>query len=132
MKTTLLSLLTMTFFSMATSSLFAECGAPTGTPAAIAEIVSFKLASGVTDDAFLAAADNMEKTYLCNVRGFIGRTLSKDEEGNWIDHLEWASLKDAMAAMTGSAAEKSAAPFLQAIVSDSVNLKHWTIVRQSR
>ncbi len=93
----------------------------------ILEVVSFKLAPGVSEEEFVSIVEQMEQSFLCNTKGFVSRVLAKDEEGNWLDQVKWQSLPDAMNAMEASMKEVSVAPFLQAIDPNSIQAKHWNI-----
>ncbi len=123
-------LLATSLLGMATIAASAgECGDKSITPT-ILEVVTFKLADGITDEAFLSSSSEMEKAFLCSAQGFVSRTLSKDKEGNWIDSVQWSNLKDAQGAAEKAMKVEEAAPFMQAIDFNSVQLKHWTIMKR--
>ena len=54
----------------------------------IVETVSYKLAGGVSRDAFLAANSAMTD-WLSRQKGFQYRSLSQKEDGSWIDIAYW-------------------------------------------
>ncbi|QBD75407.1 hypothetical protein EPA93_05075 [Ktedonosporobacter rubrisoli] len=61
------------------------------------EIVIFRLQEEVTRADFLAAVD--ETTALLKTQtGFLSRTVSQAESGEWIDILTWESIEAAKAA----------------------------------
>jgi len=98
-------------------------------PRAVAEIVTFRLAAGVSEMAFLAAARNMEGI-VARAPGFLGRRLSSTGDGAWTDHVVWASMAQAKAADEALMANPAAMPFLQAIDHDSIEMRHETILLQ--
>jgi hypothetical protein len=61
------------------------------------EIVIFRLQQGVMRADFLASVD--ETTALLNAQdGFLSRTVSQAESGEWLDILSWKSIAAAKAA----------------------------------
>jgi len=63
----------------------------------VIEIVSFRVKPGISDEAFLKPNEPVE-AFLRAQSGFVGRHLSKNDDGQWFDHVEWASLEQAHAA----------------------------------
>ncbi|MGY9047431.1 hypothetical protein P775_02880 [Puniceibacterium antarcticum] len=63
------------------------------------EIVTFRLAEGVTEEAFIAETKTMEREFLGKLQGFIDRDTGKSADGGWIVVLHWASAEDAQASM---------------------------------
>ena len=63
------------------------------------EIVNFRLADGVTDEAFLAETMSMEREFLGKLHGFLDRDTGKSADGDWVVVLHWASPEDAQASM---------------------------------
>lgn len=64
----------------------------------IIEHHTFRLADGVSDDAFLAA-DRRVQTELSPFRtGFVRRTTARDLAGGWLVETLWESTDDAEAA----------------------------------
>jgi hypothetical protein len=96
----------------------------------VAEIVTFRLAPGTTEPAFLAAA-RATGTLLDGAPGFVSRRLSKGADGGWTDHVAWASLAEAGAAAARIMSDPAAAPFLAAIDPASIRMRHeallWTM-----
>ncbi|WP_150296839.1 hypothetical protein [Salipiger aestuarii] len=64
------------------------------------EIVTFRLADGVSDEAFIAETKTMERDFLGKLPGFIDRDTGKSAEGGWIVVLHWARAEDAQASMS--------------------------------
>ncbi|WP_284162549.1 hypothetical protein [Frigidibacter sp. SD6-1] len=88
-----------------------------------AEIVTFRAAHGLSADEVRARASGVTE-WLERQPGFIARTLSRAEDGTWMDHVLWASRAEAQAAGEAFMAEPSAAPFMQAIQPASVAMIH--------
>jgi hypothetical protein len=93
----------------------------------VIEIVTFKLAAGVSDEAFLKHTD-VVNSYISSRKGFISRRLSKAADGSYLDHVTWESLTDATTAMESSMKEASLAPFMQSIDPASVKVEHQSVV----
>jgi hypothetical protein len=114
------------FTSIATvlSSLSLNANAESQTmPSNIIEIVSFKLAKGADEAAF---AESLEATniFLKAQTGFVARRLSRNEQGTYFDHVEWATLDNAKAAMDSSMKQPELMPFLQMIDPSSMSMHH--------
>ena len=92
----------------------------------VAEIVTFRLADGTGEAAFLEAA-RATGPLLAASPGFVLRHLSRSEDGLWTDHILWASLADAQAAAQAVMADPRALPFLQAIDDASMSMRHATL-----
>lgn len=95
----------------------------------VIEIVTFKLAAGVSDEAFSKHTD-VVNSYISRQKGFISRRLSKAADGTYLDHVTWASLADATTAMENSMKEASLAPFMQSIDPASVKVDHQAVVTE--
>jgi hypothetical protein len=93
----------------------------------VAEIVTFRLAAGVTDPAFLAAA-RATGPLLATEPGFLSRRLSAGADGTWTDHVVWTSLAEAEAAAARIMAAPAAQPFLMAIDPASIAMRHEPIL----
>jgi antibiotic biosynthesis monooxygenase (ABM) superfamily enzyme len=93
----------------------------------VTEIVTFRLAPGVTEAAFLAAARGTE-AFVAAAPGFVSRRLSRGEDGTWTDHVEWSSMADAVAASEALMADPAALPFLQAIDPATISMRHETLL----
>jgi hypothetical protein len=96
-------------------------GAETAAP--VAEIVTFRLAPGVTEAAFLAAA-RATGPLLAAEPGFLSRRLSQGTDGAWTDHVAWTGLAAAEAAAARIMEAAQAQPFLMAIDPASIVMRH--------
>ena len=57
----------------------------------VVEMVLMKLRTGVSEPAFLWAAEGTT-AFLQACPGFIRRRLAKDAYGQWVDYLEWETM----------------------------------------
>jgi hypothetical protein len=95
----------------------------------VMEIVTFRLAPGISDPDFIALAKGTEAMVAAQP-GFIRRSLLRDETGLWTDTVEWQSLAQAQAAAEKVMAEPSFAPFAAAIDMTSLSMRHVPILWQ--
>ncbi|WP_146344794.1 hypothetical protein [Falsiphaeobacter marinintestinus] len=95
----------------------------------IAEIVTFRLAAGAGEAAFVEAAASVE-TMLTTSGQMLARTLSKSPDGTWSDHIVWSDEAAARAAATEVMQSPACAPFMSLIDPDSVQMSHGTIARR--
>ncbi len=89
----------------------------------VIEIVKFKLAAGVSPESFLASV-SASNTFVKSCKGFISRRLSHNEDGSWLEHIEWETMGDAQAASEALMAEASCQPMMAAIDIQSVKMSH--------
>ena len=91
----------------------------------IVEVTTFRLAEGMTDDAFLALDRRIQTELVPNQPGFLRRTTARHGE-EWLVVTLWAS--DAEAASFQRAAEGHAlqAEFEHAVESGTLHLTRYT------
>ncbi|MEX0283114.1 MAG: hypothetical protein AB3N23_00735 [Paracoccaceae bacterium] len=89
----------------------------------VAEIVTFRLADGTTQDAFTKAAQAMEP-FLIETGSMHARVLSVDADGLWTDHLVWSSMTAAKTAAEQIMARPEAQPFMSMIDPATVTMRH--------
>ncbi len=92
----------------------------------VMEIVSFRLISGTTDAAFLAAAAATAAPLQAQP-GFQNRHLTRAKDGSWTDHVRWSSMAAAMAGADAMMAEPAFGPFMALIDGSTVTMRHDTI-----
>lgn len=95
----------------------------------VAEIVTFRLAAGAGEAAFVEAASSVE-TMLTTSGQMLARTLSKTPEGVWSDHIVWLDQAAAKAAAAEVMQSPACAPFMSLIDPDSVQISHGAIARR--
>lgn len=100
-------------------------------PDAAIELVLFRLRADISDDDFLAAADDTTR-FLEGCDGFIRRRLARAEDGQWLDHVEWRTMADALDAAARIGDSPQAAPFVAAIDASTVTLRHFTVRSAAR
>lgn len=89
----------------------------------VIEVVNFKLTEGVTIKDFLASVPPTN-TFLQTRNGFVSRRLSQNEDGSWLEHIEWESMNDAKEASEALMAEESCHPMMASIDMESVKMGH--------
>ncbi|OYX38233.1 MULTISPECIES: hypothetical protein [unclassified Sphingomonas] len=89
----------------------------------VIECVLFRLIQGTDTAAFTNAAADFN-AWVTGRPGFIARSLSCTEDGEWIEHIEWASMDDAKAAAASIGRAEEARPFISAIDGSSVTMRH--------
>lgn len=76
----------------------------------VIELVLLKLRPGVSEPAFLWAAE-ATTAFLQACPGFVRRRLAKDAYGQWVDYIEWEDSKDALDAAERFNDDPATAPF---------------------
>jgi len=89
----------------------------------VIEAVSYKLNANVSDADFLKASKAFD-AFVENCDGFIRRRLSKGEDGQWLDHLEWASMEQVRKADKAFRSNQGLAPFIAMIDMDTMKMRH--------
>jgi len=99
------------------------------TTSPVAELVTFRLIKSADPQAFVAAARAIEP--LLHATGQVkSRTLSCGEDGTWSDHITWTSMAAATTAANAMMADPTAAPMMQMIDPETVDMQHRTIMYQ--
>jgi hypothetical protein len=89
----------------------------------VIECVLFRLAGNADLSAFLKAAEDVNG-WVNQQPGFIARNLSCTAQGEWIEHIEWASMEDAQLAASKIGQTEATMPFMSAIDASSVIMRH--------
>jgi uncharacterized membrane protein YdcZ (DUF606 family) len=95
----------------------------------VAEIVTFRLVAGAEAEAFVTAARALEPM-LAATGAVLGRTLSQDADGLWTDHIRWTSMEAAKTTAAAMMRDPAAAPMMQMIDPDQVQMRHAPILYQ--
>ncbi len=90
------------------------------------ETVTFRLKEGVSPTTFAEMAQAITD-FARKQKGFVSRRLSCSDNGLWIEHIEWESLKDAQAAAAQIGHEPTLETCMNAIDGPSVVLHHTTL-----
>jgi hypothetical protein len=94
-----------------------------------AEFVTFSLKDGVSDDAFVQAAKAISP-YLRKSGNVVSRSLSRDDDGLWTDHIVWVSMKSAEETAAAVMQQPEFGKMAEMINQDSMNLRYASIVMQ--
>lgn len=96
----------------------------------VAEIVTFRLKTGASPEAFLKAMETMQP-FVDRNGGVLGRTISCDPDGLWTDHVLWEdeAKAKALAEQFMTAPETQAARDL--IDETTVQMRHAHVLMQS-
>jgi hypothetical protein len=95
----------------------------------VAEIVTFHLIPGADPAAFVMAARALEPM-LKATGNVLSRTLSCDDTGTWTDHITWTSMDAAKTTAEAMMADPAAAPMMQMIAPEHVQMRHALIQYQ--
>ena len=95
----------------------------------IAEIVRFRLKPG-SDPAQFAAAAGAIDGLLQGSGAVLARTLSEDQDGTWTDHILWTDLPSARAMAQKVMADPLAAPMMDMIAPEGLQLHHAEVRHQ--
>jgi hypothetical protein len=93
---------------------------------AILELTSFQLVPGTDEAQFLAAARQMQESFLSKQEGFMHRTLVKGEQ-NWTDIIYWKDAQSMDMAMQKAETSSALPSFMQMIDMQSVSLNQTAI-----
>ncbi len=100
-----------------------------GTSPIVAEIVSFKLNEGVTDDEFVEIS-KASQAFVAAAPGFISRQLSKGEDGVWTDYVLWKDMESALTVGKAFPDQDFAPALMGAIKSGTEQMRHQYVLWQ--
>ncbi|MEO1249814.1 MAG: hypothetical protein AAFW76_08245 [Pseudomonadota bacterium] len=89
----------------------------------VIEVVRFRINEGISEAAFAKSAETVN-AFLQDCPGFIARRLSRGEDGEWIDHVEWQTMEAAKTASDALMQRTDLGDFLSAIDESSVVMRH--------
>ena len=92
-------------------------------PPHVIETVHFRLGKEITREQFEATIE-ASSAFVRSQPGFIRRNLSCTEDGLWIEHIEWASMEEALAAADTIGKTESVKPFVSCIDGHSIAMHH--------
>jgi hypothetical protein len=90
------------------------------------ETVTFKLNNAVSREAFVEAAQAIS-VFASKREGFVSRRLSCNDEGLWIEQIEWKTLEAAKSAAAEIGNDPTLGPCMTMIDGPSVELHHTTL-----
>ena len=91
----------------------------------IVEVTTFRLAEGVSDDAFLALDKRIQTELVPNRRGFVRRTTARHGD-DWLVVTLWASDDDAAAFQRDAEGDELQAEFEHAVEAGTLHLTRYT------
>jgi len=91
---------------------------------AVIETVTFRLADGVDEAAFLEADEEIRTGFLYHQPGMARATTARGDDGEWIVLVLWASPADADAAARAAADNPAAQRFSQMAVAPAKKRYH--------
>ncbi len=95
----------------------------------VAEIVTFRLVAGTKPADFVTAARAIEP--MLRATGHVlSRTLSGGEDGVWTDHITWTTMEAAKSTAEAMMADPVAAPMMQMIDPEHVQMRHAPVTYQ--
>ncbi len=92
------------------------------------EIVMYRAKPEVSDAHLTELSDGFQRE-LDGFPGYIRRRLLKDDDGIWIDIVDWNSMEEAMRASEQINASPLAAAFGELVEGESVKVMHLSPVR---
>ncbi|MFT4765580.1 MAG: hypothetical protein ACI9OH_002692 [Oleispira sp.] len=92
----------------------------------ILELVTFKLANGISDEAFLVENEHLNH-WVKSQPGFEYRALAQANDGSWTDTVFWQSMEAASAAQQRFGEEPSLQGMMKVIDMESVKVEHQKI-----
>ncbi len=97
------------------------------------EIVIYKTKSGVTPEAHRTRALGVEKI-MRNFDGFISRSFTEGEGGEWVDVVYWRDMNSAKKAMETAQGMQSSelGAFFSDIDESSIQMRHTAIIHPGR
>ena len=97
-------------------------------PAAIIEIVTFKLKPGITAQDFGSLDKEVELQHVARQPGFVSRESAASDDGEWLVIVRWRSVQDAEASMASFSAAPATQEFMSKIQAGSMNMKRYAII----
>lgn len=82
----------------------------------IIEFAPFTLVEGVDESALIAAADELQKEFLSQQKGFIKRDLVRGADSKWADIIYWESKDSVEQAMENAPNNPAALKYFQLMV----------------
>jgi hypothetical protein len=97
-------------------------------PTRTVEVVMFRARPGVDDARILEAADALQRE-VEDLPGYLGRRLLKDDDGQWLDVVDWSGLDEALQASEAITQRPIAQAFDALVDGESMRVLHLAPVR---
>ncbi|OED48680.1 hypothetical protein AB838_09145 [Rhodobacteraceae bacterium (ex Bugula neritina AB1)] len=95
----------------------------------VAEIVTFKLADGVSPADFMALMQRTED-FVRKQDGLVTRQLSQGEDGKWTDYVVWKDMATAQNVAQTFMQQEFAPEVVAALAPDSASMRHEEVLWQ--
>jgi hypothetical protein len=92
----------------------------------VIETVTFRLAAGTDEAAFLDADRRVQTEFLYRQRGLLRRTTARDRNGEWIVIVLWRSESDADAAAKLSESDRATSAFFALLDETTVQTRRYS------
>ncbi len=89
----------------------------------VVEITTFRLNEGIETADFLKVSPSIT-AFASALPGFVSRSLTRSDDGVWMDYVEWATLEQAEAAQAAFPQEPSMGPVMAMIDPASLTMDH--------
>ncbi len=92
----------------------------------VLEVVEFRLNNSVSEDAFLSEV-HKTNAFISSLKGFIKRCTAKNENGLWIDIVEWQDMETAQAAAETFVTSEPAKDFIGMLDQKTIRMQHFEV-----
>jgi len=82
------------------------------------EIAPFAVAEGVTISELLEASERLEREFLTQAAGYLGRVLVQKDSTTWADIVFWRSADDASKAMQAAASSETCRSYFECMAQE--------------
>jgi hypothetical protein len=98
----------------------------TSSAAATIEVVFYTAKPGVSDEQILAVSAALQRD-VAQCPGYTARRLLKNEDGQWLDIVDWRSRDEALAAADVIMERPAAQEFMALVEPDSIRMMHFAL-----
>jgi hypothetical protein len=97
-------------------------------------MAAITLRSDVSTDAFLEASERLEREFLGAQPGYLGRALTQDAQGRWMDVVLWADRESAEAILPKISGSEACAAYFGCmqgadVATPDAGIAHWHVAR---
>jgi hypothetical protein len=93
---------------------------------AVIEVVTFRLAPGLSEEEFLDADGRAQSEFFYTQRGLVRRTTARGADGDWVALMLWGSSDDADASAEASRHHATASRWAMCLEPSSVVTNRYT------
>jgi hypothetical protein len=92
------------------------------------EIVSYSLSDNQKEDEFILASQKVQDEVMPKTRGFINRTVLKNQDGRFCEVVEWQCMEDAKKAADNVMQDETCLAMFAFIKQESIKMEHYEVV----